>query len=256
MKLGVAIAEAIRPVREPFLRALDARETQPEIVPLWSRRSQSPDGQHWHVDPTLLDALHERGTEPVIYMESTGASYPDILTGAHDDELRLLACKADGHVIRWDQEPDGDFGQDWAGHELYADVFQHVSEVMRSEADIRLMWCVIKPLEAISEGYWPGDEAVQVVGFDRYSWTEGSNFPDVQWRAPVKQLQKLVPGLPIRVGECGRLAGLTRRGEWLRSARSVAGIEAVTVMDMLEPSLGHDWRFDAAMHRAAAEWQA
>lgn len=250
-RVGVAFIEAVRPERETLLRALDAWAAKagrmPDLLPVWSRRSGSPDGQRWHLDPTLLAAISERGVEPVIYLESTGARYEDILRGLHDDELRLLACKADGHVVRWDQEPDGDFGQDWSRHELYADVFRHVSHVLRSEADIRMWWCPVVPKRAIA--YYPGSEAVDIVGFDRYSWTEGSSFPLVQWATPVKQLDLIAPGKIRWVGECGRKAGLTRRAAWLREAASGL-VEAAVVMDMLVPGHDHDWRWVPSMYAA------
>lgn len=247
--IGVAIEAAVRPEYERTLRAFDGWVERaggvPDVFPLWSVRSMSPDGEHWGLDTKLVAALRERGTEPMVYVESTDAAYPSILAKRHDDQLRILACKAAGLVVRWDQEPDNGFGQDWYGDPLYRDVFQHVAGLLHEDG-IRMFWCPSNPQSALST--YPGD-AADIVGFDRYRWTAASNHPTVQWASPIKRLGQIAPGKPIRVGECGNAAGIGGGVRYLREA-AAAPVEAVVLMDMEVPSHDHDWSWTPHMYRA------
>ncbi len=239
MKLGKATADNV----EPSLRLLDHVEAG-TLVPLWSR--------DWKLDRRLVKAIRERGGEVVVYLESTGYSYAHILAGEYDCDIRLLASRADGCVVRWDQEANGEgLGADWQDidSEMYVETFHYVHDLMRSEADVRLFWCAAGG-DPNAMQWYPGDAHCEIVGFDRYSWKEDSKFPPDQWRKDIEMLR--TTRKPIWVGECGRKAGLTRRAEWLRSILET-GVDAAVVFDMEVPEFEHSWTWNRAMRNAWRE---
>jgi hypothetical protein len=246
MRYGVALREFVDGTTDDALRALDAFATRarlPDLVPICVRR--------WQLDRRLLQGIRERGAEPVLYVESTGFLYHEILAGKHDTALRLLACKADGLVIRWDQEPmSKGLSAPWFRHPLYLPTFGYVSALMRSEADVRLAYCTTNDVDAMAE-FYPGD-ACQIVGFDAFSRAEHGRFPPEQWRLPTDVLARLAPGKPVWVFEAGRLVGLSRRAPWLRSIAEVDGIEAAIPWDMDVPDHEDDFTWTPAMDRTFA----
>jgi hypothetical protein len=255
-RLGVALAEFVRPDTPTALRALDewiAKAGRPDLVPIWVRGFQ--------LDRALVRGIRERGIEPVLFVETP--SQPNmawtIVNRFLDDTLRLLACQVgDGTVVRVNQEGNADWGAPWQqwDAETQIAVFRHISEVMRSEADVRMWYCPQgrqrARIDELQE-YYPGNEACQLVGFDMYSDDEAARFPPDQWMRSVEWCR--ATGKPVWVGETGRRNGLTRRAEWLRSIPE-AGVDAAIVMDMLalRPDGGHDdWTWSAAMRRSFRE---
>jgi hypothetical protein len=238
MRYGVALREFVDGSTDDALRALDAfgeRSRIPELVPVWSRR--------YILDSALLRGVRERGAEPVVYLEDR-----DRLP-VHEDVLRLFACRADDCIVRYNQEPNGDWGapwQDWSP-EVYIEECARVSAVMRSEADVRLFYCPqYRQRKRIDElGRWYPANAAQVVGFDAYST------PD-KWRLSIEWCR--ATGLPVMVGETGWPAGEGGGAAWLRSLASV-DVDAIVVMntDAPRPDGGlDDWRWTPAMDRTFA----
>jgi hypothetical protein len=246
MRYGVALAECVQPDHDTLMAALDAfasRSRMPDLVPVWVRR--------WQLDRRILRGIRERGAEPTLYVESTGFLYHEILAGKHDAALRLLACKADGLVVRWDQEPMSEgLKPPWFRHPLYLPTFGYVSELMRGEADVRLAYCATNDVDAMAE-FYPGD-ACQIVGFDAFSRAEFGRFPPEQWRLPTDVLSRLAPGKPVWVFEAGRLVGLPRRAAWLKSIAQVEGIEVAVPWDMDVPDHEDDFTWTPAMDRVFA----
>jgi hypothetical protein len=246
-RLGVALAEFVQPDTPTALRALDewiAKAGRPDLVPIWVRGFQ--------LDRALVRGVRERDIEPVLFVETMATGVVSA------DDYRFLACRAgDGTVVRWNQEPNADWGAPWQAWsaENYRDGFAFASEFMRSEADVRMWYCPqgrqrnrIDELQA----YYPGD-AAQIVGFDLYSDDEAARFPPDQWMRSVEWCR--ATGKPVWVGETGRRNGLTRRAEWLRSIPD-AGVDAAIVMDMLAlrpDGAFDDWRFNQPMRRAFRE---
>jgi hypothetical protein len=255
------IPEAVRPFStQAVLGALDlwtARSTAPELFPIWVIRR---DG-NWHLDPELVKAVQDRGIQPVLFVESTGASYVDILRGEHDTELHYLGCrigKIGGLITRWDQEPNGTgLGAAWQTPEskaLYVQVFRHVSQILRADSDARLFYCPVgRQKNGVDEyrTYYPGD-GCQIVGFTMFSRTNEARRPQDQVRASVEEFQRLAPGKPIIWGEAGRAADTDNRSRWLRDMNNVTGLYASLIFDLLVQDNQDDWRWNLAMYRTFA----
>lgn len=259
-RFGVALPESTKPNEPGLLIALDAfgaRSRLPELMPIWTRLrgwTEGPTKAYWDLNPGILTEVRARGVAPAVWAESTPAQYGDLLDGDYDDALRRLAEAADGCVVRWDQEMDGNAGFAWQGvtPALYSQVFSHVAMTMRAVADIRMFWCCIRPASAVKAGYWPGADAVQIIGFDRYRWDDDGELPIEQWANPVSQCRALFPGGKVWVGETGSLVGTTSRVAHLRQTAD-AGADVVHHMNLkVGPPWNDDWRWTDRMDRAFA----
>lgn len=269
MKTGVAIASATHAdiQRDVVLRELDAwseRSRRPDVFPVWARFDVRRG--EWELDVRLLESIESRGIEAPVYVESGSVpgGYRAILDGTHDDALRYLACRVGTRRLRWDQEPNGHIGFRWQSAEespLYVPAYQHVSGTCRGESDVRMIWCIVGAniADAIAS-FYPGDEYVQDVGFDRFRWEDESPLPPQQWAGPARKLATL--GKPLHVCESGTRATTSRRAEYVRSLASVNDVPGVeiasaTLFDIrvLIPALGidHDWTWNAPMYRAFRE---
>lgn len=237
----------------PALDAFAARSRMPEVAPIWSRLR---DGE-WVLDVSILADLRSRGVAPVIYVESGDAAYSDIRAGRYDGPLKRLARRADGCVVRWDQEPDGHGLARWQEVPAleWATTFSHVGATMRGVADIRMFWCVIRPAAAVREGYWPGDDAVQIIGFDRYRWDDDDALPGEQWAGPIMQCHTIAPGKKVWVGETGSRTGTVGRTAHLRESAD-AGADVVIHMNLTVGLPWDDhWEWTDRMDRVFAKME-
>lgn len=259
MRLGVILGAQTDPERTRTLGELDAwiavAGRVPDLAPVWSR-GIGPSGERWPVDRHLLAGIRRRGIIPVIYAESTGVPYRDILGGLRDMDLRLLGSRAAGLGVRWDQEPDGDgLGADWQTRDaraLYAETFAYVEAILRDEGDCRLIWSPVFPERAASMGLFPGPEHVGIMGFTRFSRLPSGKLPPDQWRRSAAESRALAPGRPVWVTETGRIAGLPRRSKWLVTVPD-ADVDAAVIFDMLIGAPhADDWRWSASMYRTWA----
>jgi len=252
---GVAILAGVNdPTLERTIPPLDAwaaKSRMPEVFPVWVGYRNN----EWPLDTRLLAALRQRGVEPVIFLESTGVRYDAILAGTYDQSLTALAHKADGLVVRWDQEPNGTgAGFEWQREpkrSLYVKTFQYVSALLRGVANIRMFYCPVGRGARDNDmpDYYPGGQATQVVGFDRYSSAAYGKFPFQQWDYALDYWQTRTPKKPIWVGECGRTYGLPRSARWLKETEQ-RRVDTCIVFDMLLPQFDDDWRWTPTMYRA------
>jgi hypothetical protein len=228
---------------------------KPDLMAIWARGDLKGG---WLLQPEILRRLRGEGVEPMIFAESTGKSYEDILRGIYDDELRRLACRASGCYVRWDQEANGTgLRASWQkpnpANELYVEVFQRVHGVMREEANVRLLYSPVgrhrKQAQDMA-AYYPGHEHCEAVGFTMFRNSERGSFPPDQCVHPRDTLAAMAPGKPIIWSETGSDFALERGADWLRSFNEVEGIEITMIFDMAIESHDDDWRWKGPMYRA------
>jgi len=230
----------------------------PSVFPIWSRLHvafhDAPDGA-WFPSAGLLGGLAMRSVEPMIYMTSGSRTYEDILAGTYDGHLESWGIAAARHgrdlIVRWDQEPNGDWPARWAGSppDAYRRVFARVEDRIRHQGgatNVRLFYCpVLKRREDLSEfeRYYPGDSA-QVVGFDAYVRNADPGPLENRWSRARDKLHSLTDA-PIVVGEFGMRRGLSGRLDWLEGLKRIDGIDTAVYFDMDLPTPGHTWSLDA-----------
>lgn len=200
------------------------------------------------------------GARLIVYLESglDEAGYRDLLAGKHDaalDHLRLT-LPADA-IVRFDHEMDAppNGWRTWGQMppHLYVRVFWYVSKRL----GCRLFWCPSGHHVAEMAAYFPGS-VVSHVGFTRYDLghrgQDGQRIVAArQWRAPLRELRRLAPDVPILIGETGTLEDDTGgRLRWLRSVKRVRGLWGVIYFDLdMTLAEGRDWTMTGAMRR---EW--
>lgn len=253
MKYGVALPESVHDqhLLGDAVDRFTQRAAKPDFVPIWCRDRIWP--------ASVIAELQQRDVKPMIYMTSQGWTYQDILAGDHDGELTAFAIDAAQYgkriVVRWDQEPNSDFGQPWADEPpaRYIATFRHVSVLIRAIApDVRMFYCPSwrgRHHLGDFERYYPGD-AAQVVGFDAYVRDPNPRPLRRRWKRPLRLLRGIAPGTPIIIGEFGMLRGLKRRRRWLRSLGRVRGVETAVYFDIDLPHRGVRWSMGKGMRRA------
>ena len=255
MRHGVSLREGTGP-GEDVLAALDRWAKQaggyPDMLPIWHRV------QVHTLDVPLLRCIKSRGVEPLVYATSTTRSpvvpYESYLAGEQDGKLDELARAADAYgdrlIVRWDHEQSMQWPP-WGGRDpaLYRNVFDYVADRLRQAGNVRMYWCGWGPTPTASLRYLP--DSADFVGFDQYSRTAGWHTLRKEWAPIIGAIRKRTDK-PIIVGEFGRLAGLPKRGRWLRSLRNVSDVWAAIYFDMLLISEGVDWRMTRWMRRQFA----
>ena len=275
MRLGASLYESTLHGDETLvLPAVDRWKRQtgfyPSIVPLWSPFEHdvpAPRGGQFPSD-WLLRGMRKRGVEPAVFAHSATAAtwathgYEAILRGERDEALEAWghAAAQYGHrlILRWDHEMNGFFPWSWLPQQLYIDVFRHVSDRIRKVAgahNVKMHFCPILAIAGpdldVVESYYPGDDWVQRVGFDGFSWYQKWEPLAQRWGPLIDRLERITDA-PIIVGEFGRRIDYRERPEWLDSLRAVRGVASVIYFDMNlthHPYPMHHWRMDAAMRK-------
>ncbi len=218
----------------------------PDGFPIWCRLEDPP--RSIEDQQRLIEGLWKVGVEPMLY-----------LTSAKPDMVVLWAWArelAGGLVIRYDQEPNGVWKAPWANvtPAEYIDDFRRVSDTIRGEApEARMFFCPLLKRKADLpefELYYPGDDWVDVTGFDSYSQT--SRLVGPRWARAVAELERIAPGKPIIVGETGIYRGTRRKWRWIRDLADVKGIDTICYMDVdIDPEKwrGHLWRMTPGMRQ-------
>lgn len=190
------------------------------------------------------------GVRLIVFLEShlDADGYRDLLAGKYDLHLaRLAETLPPDAIIRFDHEMDAppNHWRTWGGMDpaLYVAVWKYVSfKLMRA-----MFWCPSG--HRVDPAYYPdGYGYVSHVGFTRYDLgfrdKRGRRITAArQWRAPLRKLRALAPGVPIIVGETGSLDDDTGdRLPWLRSAKRVRGLEMVVLFDLdMSAAEGRSW---------------
>ena len=273
-RLGIALRSAtVRNDAEAVLADLDAWAADagvyPSFMPIWSRLhvafADAPDGA-WFPSGALLDGLAARSVDPMIYMTSGNQTYEDILAGTYDGHLELWGIAAAKHgrdlIVRWDQEPNGDWPARWAGSppHLYRAAFARVEDRIRhlgGATNVRMFYCpVLKRREDLPEfeRYYPGDAAL-VVGFDSYTRQADPGPLENRWDRARDALLQLSDA-PIVVGEFGMRRGLDGRDTWLDGLERLDGIDTAVYFDMDLAIEGHSWSLDPDERRRIARLTA
>ncbi len=219
--------------------------TYPDAFPIWWRLEDPP--RSIEDQQRLIEGLWEVGVEPMLYLTSVDPELAVLKTWARE--------LAGDLVIRYNQEPNGDWKAPWANvaPAEYIDDFRRVSDIVHEEAPgARMFYCPILKRKADLpefELYYPG-YACDIVGFDSYSQTSRPVEP--RWARAVAELERIAPGKRIIVGETGIYRGTRRKRRWIRGLADVKGIETVCYMDvdMDEKKWpGHLWRMTPGMRQ-------
>jgi len=176
-------------------------------------------GGTWPTD--AVATLAERGEYDVLMcLEGHGLSFAEVLAGEHDDFITGYVTAASAStsnqvVIRLFHEANSDW-YDWApavgsdyvtSAEQWQDAWRHVVTVARSTGvdNVRFFFCVNNTDVGGTtiEDLWPGEDHVDVIGCDGYSWNgPDTSFDEVHADAYAR-LTALHPTAEYWIGETG-----------------------------------------------------
>jgi hypothetical protein len=186
-----------------------------------------------------------------------------ILSGRHDAELRQWFADAPTdrttHWTYW-HEPEND-SVDLA---LYRQAWQHLSALADSAGNPRLRstlilmcWTLARASGRDWRDYYPGDEAIDVMGFDCYNTgrTKGVYTDPATVLGPVRTVAQSV-GKPWGIAEFGSLVvpedgGEQGRAAWLRGMASYMKENGAAFGTYFDSSVGGDFRLHDEPSRSA-----
>ncbi|MBX6377914.1 MAG: hypothetical protein IRY95_05125, partial [Clostridia bacterium] len=193
-----------------------------------------------------------------------------LLRGEFDPWLRAYARAARDSGVRFLLRVDNEMNGDWspwsAWHfgkdtDLYVAAWRHVREVFRAEGAGNVLW-VWNPNDRSyppfawnhSRLYYPGDDAVDVVGMTGYN--AGSSYPGDRWRGffaiydPLyAEYRRLYPRKPLIVGEFASNETGGDKAAWVDEAfrRLQEGFPAVRAFVWWHGVDGRrDYRYDSS----------
>lgn len=246
----------------------------------------APDMVLWYQDfasapPTAeVAAVVARGATPVITWEpwlwrtDVRSDEPTVLqminSGCYDDLARhwaneLRECGNDIYV-RFAHEFNGHW-YPWSpgagtSPEAYVSAWRRLHGIFadRGAGNVRWIWAAnagLPDAEPLAQWY-PGDEAVDVLGIDGYNW--GTTQPASQWQSPaevfapaVDELRRVNADMPILITEvaCAEAGGdkaawITAFVDWVHSADRVDGFI------WFDHDKETDWRVTSSPSAAAA----
>jgi hypothetical protein len=209
-----------------------------------------------------------------------GPTVASIVTGDQDQYIDSFAHQAAayGHPVflRFAWEMNGSWmdysssanGPDATGYIL---AWQHVVSRFRmaSASNVRFIWCPNEDDSPNVEGnhlenYWPGEDWVDILGFDGYNWSnQEPTRGDGSWRtfeqvcaSPYARLADLSPDLPIWVCELGTTEadagdppGATKQRWFLDmfATQKYPRLQAVVYFSEDDTtSVRRDWRIDTS----------
>ncbi|MFN8619339.1 MAG: glycosyl hydrolase [Chloroflexota bacterium] len=193
LAMGVSRIEGYTASPDDDLAALDAFTRRTGESPAsWSIWSDWGGPNAGFPARRLLDGLHRRGVQPVIFWQPTNPvtsidpgryAYARIAAGDWDGYLRSWAKDAHAYgrriLVRWAHEMNAPWfpwaiGKNGNTPATYKAAWRHiVTTVQRIAPNVRFMWAPNEPCGRCVPyaKMFPGDRYVNVVGFSAYNWT-------------------------------------------------------------------------------------
>jgi hypothetical protein len=186
-----------------------------------------------------VKAIRAAGAVPLItwepYLEEIrrDALLPAIAEGKYDVYIASFARRSAGAplFIRFGHEPNSDW-YGWSGTDkgpkTYVKAFRRVRNIFLSQGNTTSKFIFSVNSEDVPaaawnrfENYYPGDDAVDVVGLDAYNWGDGKESWQ-KWRTPGETLLtayertvKAFPGKPVFLTETGACANGGDKALWI-----------------------------------------
>jgi mannan endo-1,4-beta-mannosidase len=144
----------------------------------------------------------------------------------------------------------------------YRAMFRHVVDVFRAESANNVSWVFCPnadsvPAEAWNKiaSYYPGDDAVDVIGLDGYNWgttqTRVANGWDSEWRsfesiftAPLQELREIASNKPAAVFETSSSTKGGSKEQWVLAAFDSAKSIGLIALVWFELNKEIDWRLE------------
>jgi len=272
---GAAIAEAGRDVGWPVSLVVFFLQ--------WSADDAAP-------FPTQsVEAIQAAGAVPVITWEpmtleggERAVDADDILSGRWDGYIDAFAREARAHqgriILRFAHEMN--LGRyHWGGSaeafgpespERYRAMFRHVRERFRLAGADNVLFAFCPNAESLphpvrdgaswntARAYYPGDDAVDVLGMDGYNWgtcfTKAKNGWDSRFTAfadlfgPLrKELRSLAPDKPLVVFETASVAQGGDKAAWIKDAVAAARRWGLAGLCWFQVDKERDWRLTAGV---------
>jgi mannan endo-1,4-beta-mannosidase len=204
--------------------------------------------------------------EPYLHNDDKKNILPDIVAGKYDELLNRFAGKIkkyDYYVfIRWAHEMNGSWYPWAASPDIYKKAYLHIYNIFKRANCPKLKFIFsINNFDTGKkfENYYPGDDAVDVIGIDGYNW--GNADKKIGWKSPwdvfassYKRVIKLSKTKPVFITETSSTSSGGNKTKWIKDFFSVLrkklkNIRAVVWFDI-------DKETDWSISRDTSVWNA
>ncbi len=270
LRYGLALREGVISSDAAILSALDSWSTEsgkapvyPQLFPVWATLTNGSWEPRFGMMSTTLQAdLGARGIRPIVYLQTAPdvAAYKRCQT---TDFLPLAQTTTQPLIFRIDHEMNGPWAP-WAslGPTVYKTTYRRVvSHIRRYVPNAKFFWCVqaLRPadqLRAEMKLWYPGNDVVDFVGFDKYDLGPHQNLKN-SWAVPNKMLMELFPDKKRMVGEYSMLEAssvdpASIADTWMRTVRTVentwgCNYFSIDMAAMNHPTDFRDWTLTSTM---------
>jgi len=192
-----------------------------------------------------LNSIADKGSLPMItwepYLKKSREQslLPDIASGAYDGLIKAFAAAARKFgkplLLRWGHEMNGNW-YSWSGlqngHGVYIDAYRRVRGIFREEGADNVYFVFSVNSDDVPsvksnrfENYYPGADAVDVVGIDAYNWGElkllRRKGPKRLLRRSYERAVAAFPDKPLMLSEIGSCESGAGKKAWLSEFYSV-----------------------------------
>lgn len=202
-----------------------------------------------NLNPHLIRELQARDIIPVVALTSTRSP---------ERAIDIISESRPPIVVRWDHEVNNRAwtAAPWTGMDpdIYRRNWRNIRELLPHWVKMAYIPMLLERHAIDDFGIWyPGDEHVDIVGFDTYAWGERLIKPSTRWSHPIAWWQRH-SDRPIWVTEFGITHYRTRQRErlaWLRDLRNVEGVDVAMYFDIDKPDEGKHarWQLDMRERR-------
>lgn len=188
--------------------------------------------------------------------------YEIVYTTQHDAYITAFAEALAGWgnetYIRLNHEMNANW-YGWAGDaSCYKDHWQKIVQLFRDAGadNVKWFWCTnggdVPNTWNKQESYYPGDDYVDVVGFDQYNAYTGWHPFGELIATPYARMRAIAPSKKVWIGETGcpepsaAIGGSTghTRSEWYTDMFNTEGYDEIEYIIMFDTQGGYNWRID------------
>ena len=261
----------------------------PATFSIWT--SPGANGLRTFPHADLLKKLDDNNITPVIFMETDSSdkfTNTQISNGALDDFFTAWAQDAKAYnktvILRYDHEMNGNWFP-WSklpgnNAENYVAMWKHVYNVIyngegwtdwtegqpaKGATNVKFFWCAN---DVAVSSFYPGNDFVDYVGFDKYEWGTGNASMDSMYGPAIRKLRQIVNGdpnkpsdIPILIGETGISEQNTGRVNWISNGyhdiyRDFPDVEAILYFNLNMRPGQPNWTLTASPYPAASAYAA
>lgn len=185
--------------------------------------------------------------------------FVDIINGRYDSTFVADAKAAQAVkgpiVLRLWAEMNGDWAT-WSvgqgnvtSQAQWISAWRHIRNIFKTFTNVQFCWCpnVTDEGSYKLEGYYPGAEYVDLLGFDGYNWGQENWQTHSQVYSPIYKRLVALGTQPIWIGETASAEGTAgQKGEWVRALLNSTEFPRIEALAWFSVKKERTWQIDSS----------